>query len=127
MMKTGLTYLGCSLFLALFGAVYEVYSHEVYSYFMLYAFAIPLAGGALPAFLYAYFGKGIPKRAAQNLYNSGIAALSVGSVFTGVLEIYGTTNRLTAVYWVVGFGLIAISICIHLSSIFKTLKKPRQG
>ena len=35
-------------FLALFGAIYEIFSHEVYSYFMLYAFAIPLAMGLLP-------------------------------------------------------------------------------
>ncbi|MCD8005397.1 MAG: hypothetical protein LUF29_00245 [Oscillospiraceae bacterium] len=122
-MKTGLVYLGCSLFLALFGAVYEIFSHEVYSYYMIYAFAIPLAGGALPSFLFAYFGKHIPNRASHNLYNSGIAALSIGSVFTGVLKIYGTTNRLTAVYWVVGFGLIIISVCLYLSSIIKTLKK----
>ena len=30
------------------GAVYEHFSFGVYSYFMIYAFAIPLAGGALP-------------------------------------------------------------------------------
>ena len=39
------------------GAVYEHFSFGVYSYFMIYAFAIPLAGGALP-FL-AKFMKGM--------------------------------------------------------------------
>ena len=34
-----------TLFLVLFGAVYESFSHGVYSYFMLYAFAIPLVFG----------------------------------------------------------------------------------
>ena len=48
--KTGFVYLFISLLCILFGAVYEYYSHEVYSYFMLYAFVIPLAGGALPFF-----------------------------------------------------------------------------
>ena len=33
---------------AVLGAVYELFSHGVYSYFMLYAFLFPLAGGALP-------------------------------------------------------------------------------
>ena len=33
---------------AFFGAVYERFSHEVYSYYMIYAFAIPLVMGALP-------------------------------------------------------------------------------
>ena len=46
--KTGFIYLLLALVLALFGAVYEVFSHGVYSYYMLYAFAFPLAGGALP-------------------------------------------------------------------------------
>lgn len=48
MNKTALYYLFISLFCILFGAVYELFSHEVYSYFMLYAFVIPLGGGALP-------------------------------------------------------------------------------
>ena len=44
-------YAAASLFCALFGAVYELFSHEVYSYSMIYAFIIPLAGGALlPAY-----------------------------------------------------------------------------
>ena len=45
--KTALVYLLVSLFFVLFGAVYEIYSHEVYSYYMLYAFAFPLVGGTL--------------------------------------------------------------------------------
>lgn len=125
MLRNGLAHLGFSIFLALFGAVYEIYSHEVYSYYMIYAFAIPLVGGALPAFIIAYFGKGIPNRTVRNLYNSGIATLSVGSVFTGVLEIYGTTNRLTVVYPIAGIVLIALSIIVYISSIYP--KKPGQG
>ena len=37
-----------AVFLAFFGAVYETFSHEVYSYYMIYAFAIPLVLGTLP-------------------------------------------------------------------------------
>ena len=43
--------IGCiaaSIFLAFFGAIYELFSHEVYSYYMIYAFAIPLVLGAVP-------------------------------------------------------------------------------
>ena len=39
--KTGLQY----FMAALFGAVYELFSHSVFSYYMLYAFMIPLVGG----------------------------------------------------------------------------------
>ena len=92
-------------FLALFGAIYEVYSHEVYSYFMIYAFAIPLMLGVLPYTLLLIFKKN-PGRAALNLWNSGIASLSVGCVFRGVLDIYGTTNSLSIVYPVTGTALL---------------------
>ena len=33
---------------ALFGAVYEVFSHGVFSFYMIYAFAIPLCLGTFP-------------------------------------------------------------------------------
>lgn len=102
------SYLLLSLLCLLFGAVYERFSHGVYSVFMLYAFSIPLTGGTLLCFLLDRYGRErMPGRLTRNLYNSGLAALTVGCVFRGVLEIYGTTNRLTAVYWIAGFGFIA--------------------
>ena len=56
-LKTSFIYLIVSIVLMIAGAVYEHFSFGVYSYFMIYAFAIPLAGGALP-FL-AKFMKGM--------------------------------------------------------------------
>ena len=100
--RTALCYLFISLYCILFGAVYELFSHEVYSYFMLYAFVIPLVGGTLPFFTMALPGAPIPNRVSLNLYHSGIAALTIGCLFQGALEIYGTTNRLVSVYWVLG-------------------------
>ena len=94
-----------TVFLALFGAVYELFSHEVYSYFMIYAFAVPLMLGVMPYALLLISRK-VPGRAALNLWNSGIAALSVGCVFRGVLEIYGTTNSLNVIYPVSGLLLL---------------------
>ena len=94
-----------TVFLALFGAVYELFSHEVYSYFMIYGFAVPLMLGVMPYALLLISRK-VPGRAALNLWNSGIAALSVGCVFRGVLEIYGTTNSLSVIYPVSGLLLL---------------------
>lgn len=48
MAKTGGAYMFFSIACALFGAVYEHFSHEVFSYAMVYAFLIPLLGGAAP-------------------------------------------------------------------------------
>ena len=100
-------------FLALFGAVYELFSHEVYSYFMIYAFAVPLMLGVLPYTLLLISRK-VPGRAALNLWNSGIAALSVGCVFRGVLEIYGTTNSLCVVYAAAGGALLAAGLIAQI-------------
>lgn len=115
--KTAFVYLMISIICAAFGAIYELFSHEVYSYFMLYAFLFPLIGGTLPFFVLACSRVRLPDAIACKLYHAGIAALTVGSLFTGVLEIYGTTNRLTAVYWIVGAGLVVCGVGKYLVSL----------
>ena len=106
-------------FLGLFAAVYEAFSHGVYSYFMLFAFAIPLVMGVLPYTLLLIKEK-YPDRIFLNLWNSAIAALSMGSVFAGVLAIYGTTNSLIIVYPIAGGVLMLLSLISLLIG-----KKPR--
>ena len=101
---------------ALFGAVYERFSHQVYSCFMIYAFAFPLLLGAIPFFLLRRAGRPFPRRAA-GLIHAGAATLSVGSVVQGALVIYGTSNPLTAVYWVAGAALSAAGWLLALSSV----------
>lgn len=109
--KTAFNYLLISLFCGFFGAVYELFSHEVYSFYMLYAFAFPLAGGTLPFLAMSLFRvKKHPSRLSKTMYHCGIATLTVGSIVCGILEIYGTTNRLTGVYWIVGAVLVVIGL-----------------
>lgn len=112
-----------ALFCVLFGAVYELFSHDVFSYFMLYAFCFPLVLGTLPM-LIMYMTKfsHMPSRVVLNLYNSAIATLTFGSLFEGVLEIFGTMNDLTAVYWIVGFSLLLISVVLYAVGIIKEKK-----
>lgn len=114
MTKIGFIYLFVSLFCVLFGAVYEWFSHEVYSYFMLYAFVFPLVGGVVPFFGLAFCRAFIPGRITCNLYHSAIATLTIGSLFQGVLEIYGTTNRLVSVYWILGVLLLLPAIVTYV-------------
>lgn len=52
----------------------------------------------------------IPGKWSSNLYNSGIAALTVGSLVKGALDIYGTTNHLTIIYLIVGLVLIMVGV-----------------
>ena len=100
-------YLSITVFSALFGAVYELFSHGVYSYFMIYAFAFPMLLGVLPFFGMWKRRKAFPGLLAAQLIHAGIAALCIGSIVQGIIEIYGTENVLINVYWIVGGMLTA--------------------
>lgn len=109
--RTAFIYTLISLFCALFGAVYERFGHEVYSYFMIYAFAIPLVFGAAVYLVIAISHMlGYPTTLSRNLYHSGVATLTVGSIVKGVFEIYGTTDGYAVIYWPVGFALLLSGI-----------------
>ena len=110
-----------TLFLVLFGAVYEMFSHGVFSFYMLYAFSIPLVFG-VTLYLILLFLRKYPDRVFLNLWNSAIVAFSAGSVFKGVLEIYGTTNSLVIVYPICGC-IMAVSALASL--LFAPVKKSR--
>ena len=88
-------YFAASIAIAIAAAVYGLFSHGVYSYFMIYAFMIPLLGGALPHLIAAMKGMDID---AKDTQLAVIVTLTAGSILKGVLDIYGTTNRLLIVY-----------------------------
>lgn len=115
MRRTSLIFLCISLFCGLFSAVYEQYSFGVYSNYMVYLFMFPLAGGVVP---YAVFGliprAPCPSPVSARLYNSGIAALTVGSCVKGVLDIYGTSSVYMPVYWMSGVLLAAAGLVLYI-------------
>ena len=53
-------------------------------------------------------------RAGVNLLYSGIASLTVGSIVTGVVEIYGTTYYLLVVYSCVGVILTVLGTLVTI-------------
>lgn len=85
------------IFFLIFGLVYEHFSHGVYSPFMVFAFTIPLAAGAILQGVLLIAKVRLPD-AALRLWNYAIALLTAGSIWKGVLDIYGTTNRLILFY-----------------------------
>lgn len=103
-------YLLVTVFCALFSAVYEAFSHGVYAYGMLYAFAVPLLGGLFPALLLLKRDGELPADLSMQLWHFGISALTVGALFSGALEIYGTTSRLTIVYWLAGGVCLLLAV-----------------
>ncbi len=107
-----------ALFCALFAAVYEAFSFGVYSYFMLFAFVAPLLGCSLPYSILILKNKKIPGTSALRLWNSGIAAITVGSIVQGVIEIYGTTNQLVIIYAIAGAAFCISGFIVWLTGRF---------
>lgn len=113
--ETAFAFLMASLICLCFGAVYELFSYGVYSFYMIYAFAYPLVGGTLPYLLLGVSGSGwYPGSLCRSLYHAGLATLTVGSLVKGVLEIYGTTNALIEIYWIAGVLLIVSAFAAAL-------------
>ncbi len=120
--KTALLYFCVSVFCAVFGAVYETFGHGVFSFFMAFCFLPPLLLGCAPFFAVYLSGIGMPGRLAYNIYNSGIATITVGFVFRGVIEIYGTTNKLAHIYSGVGALFMLSGAIIWLVDVIRHKK-----
>ena len=121
LLRSGTAYLIASVLVAAAGWMYELFSHGVYSNYMICAFMVPLVCGALPDILAATRGSRSKKRsgcaraahathdaapcAAPGLRLAAVVTLTAGSLIKGVLDIFGTTNRLLVVYPIVGLAL----------------------
>lgn len=103
-----------TLLVAAFGGIYELFSHGVWSGFMVFAFLFPLTLEALPFCWLALRDRPLPHRWVLNLHHAGVATLTVGSIFEGVLAIYGTTNSLTLIYWIAGAALLTGGVIVSL-------------
>ena len=120
MAKTALGYMAAALFLGIFAVIYEHFSFGVYSPYMAAAYLIPLAGGALPALALSLYGRcPLPGWLPSEIYRTGIATLAMGSVFRGILDIYGTTNHLLRIYLIAGGALIAASVLMYLAALVR--------
>ena len=111
-LKTGMRYLIASVIIEAAAAVYGLFSHGVYSYFMTYAFMIPLLLGAMPNLTAAM--KNATGKTGDDMQFALIATLTIGSLLKGALDIYGTTSRLLIVYPVISILIIAAALMLTL-------------
>ncbi|WKY43241.1 hypothetical protein Q5O14_11290 [Eubacteriaceae bacterium ES2] len=116
LVKTILVYAILSVLLVCVNWIYGLFGHGVDSPYMTFMFLYSLLGGCL---FYLALYKSVPRliesrlfRIFYNLYNSGLAALIVGSLLTGILEIAGTGSDYQKYFFIGGFGLIGIAIMI---------------
>ncbi len=109
-------YFTASIVIAVAAAVYGLFSHGVYSYYMTYAFMIPLLAGALPHLLTAL--KGADQKTTLTGLNdvqlAFVATLTAGSLLKGVLDIYGTTNRLLIAYPVMAAIILVVVLAAKI-------------
>ena len=98
----------------IFSTIYECYSHQVYSIFMIGTFIVPLlAGVGINVIRWLVYKEIEISESALAIWQCGIYTLTAGSIFRGVLDIYGTTNSKGILFWYVGFLLIAIGGAIE--------------
>ena len=112
--RQALRFAAASLFCGFFAAVYEHFSHGVYSNYMVWLFLWPLLGAAPAYGLTLLRSAPCPALAIRNLWASGVATLTVGSCLKGVFEIYGASAPLVKTYWYAGAGLLALAAVFYL-------------
>ena len=101
-------YVGITIFIAVFGIVYEQFSHNVYSSEMYFAWAWVFGFGLIPHAILAFVPiKKVPGILSGCVYNFGVAMITSRSIYIGSINIYGTSNP----KWVVIYTTIAI-ICL---------------
>lgn len=114
--KTVIVYLAVSVFTFAVNKIYAIFGHGVSSDAMTWMFLYPLIGGAL---FYLLIGLLLPEinrfagyRIIYNIYNSGIAILTVGSLLKGIMEIAGTSSSYLKFYDMTGYGFIVFGLII---------------
>lgn len=107
-----------SLLALVIGAVYELFSHQVYSPFMYLMFMIPLLLGVLPNLAARILDKSfIASKDARATYKLGILTLIFGSFLKGVLDIYGTSSVYPVLY--IPAAIVLIIVALGLENYYK--------
>lgn len=104
-----------SIVVLIIGAVYELFSHQVYSPFMYLMFMIPLLLGVLPNLAVRILDKSfIASKDARATYKLGILTLIFGSFLKGVLDIYGTSSVYPILYLPVAGLLLIVALGLEI-------------
>ena len=75
---------------------------------MHYLFLIPLIGGALLVLLQLMV-KGL-SRLSLNLWNSGVATLTAGALYRGIVNLSGRSTTMDHPYYYLGVAFLALAL-----------------
>ena len=103
-------YAGFAVLCAVFSFVYEMFSHQVYSIYMIGLAAFPILFGIVPVLFRKAFSMHEPGQVSRMLNFWAVMTLTAGSCLTGVFDIYGTTSDYTKLYWIAGAFLAGLSV-----------------
>ena len=127
MRKTVIVYLALSATAIAIDNIYALFGHGVRSASMSFMFLYPLLGGSLLYFLFGAIRPGMvsvkPYRLGYNLYNSGIATLTTGSFFKGILDIAGTASEYTKIFMLIGLAFAITGLVILIATAIRADKK----
>lgn len=104
--KTAVIYLFTTLFCIALNYVYSLFGHGVSSPFMSYAFVFSLVLGVIGFILLGWLD--LDNRVAFNLYNAGIATLTVGSILRGIIDIAGADTTYPVFYFFIGTVFVVV-------------------
>ena len=127
-LKELILYIGITAFIALFGFVYEQFSHGVNSNYMWFAWVWVLGFGVIP-YLALYFLpiKRVPGMLTECIYNLGVAVLTTRSIFLGVLQIYGKTNsKMVVVYTILAIVLLVTGVALYIYGLFTKKEETKE-
>lgn len=117
--RSAVAFLAASAFCGFFSSVYFKYSHGVSSDYMVFLSAVPFVLGTLPYLLLYLLRLRAPKRPIGQIYNCGVATLTVGFCLAGIFEIYGSECAYVLIYFCVGAVLTAIALLLYAVSLLK--------
>ena len=122
-MRTLFIYIGVTLFIGLFSTIYEINNAS-----MICAFIYPLVLGVGMYLAIRFIPTDkVPGMIPATIYHFGVAMCTVRSIFIGVLEIYGTTNRaMVAIYTVLAWLFIIVGLGLYLFILIKGIIDKRK-
>ena len=106
--KTILWYTLLTAFFFVGSRIYEHFSFGETSAFMHYLFLIPLIGGALLVVLQLVI-KGL-SRLTLNLWNSGVATLTAGALYRGIVNLSGRSTTMDQPYYYVAGAFLVLAL-----------------
>ena len=116
--KIMLVYLAVSILCIAVNKIYATFGHGVNSESMKWMFLYPLMGGILffpvSGILISRISNYSGERMFFNIYNSGVATLTVGSFLKGIMDIAGTSSQYVVWYYQIGWVCIAFSMILSM-------------